>query len=117
MGRRIKGGIKSWWLASSTIGGSFAAWYKGIFITARIERAVMMLLSAWLGVLPFRFLSLHQPFIGEAAGQAPSVRASNEGLHRTRVARAQGIVRPLFFFHSPHHLIEGGSQMVLNCAH
>ncbi len=44
----------------------------------------------------------------------PIVRASNEGSPRPRVARAQGIARPLFSFF-PTHMRSG--QIVLQCAH
>jgi hypothetical protein len=59
--------------------------------------------------------------VREAVWLFPNVRASNEGLPRPRVARAQGIARPPFFpffsLYSSFLVLEGVAKVALNCAH
>src|SRR5207249_4597953 len=58
---------------------------------------------------------------GGAAWWVPTVRASNEGLPRPRVARAQGIARltfiPFFSLYSFSPVLEGVAKVALDCAH
>ena len=76
--------------------------------------------EGWRATQPIFSLPPSQYWRG-TAWRFPIVRASNEGLPRPRVARAQGIARlpffPFFSLYSSSLVLEGVAKVALDCAH